>query len=214
MNIFDAIVGRKAVVKFKKDPVDDKLIGVMLYMATHAHSAGEMQEWNFIVVKDEEKKKKLFKAALEHPLLKEAPVCIVVCADLEKAGMRFQKRGEVFYSIQDTAAAAMLMLVVANALGLGAAWIGSFDEEMVRDVLYLPDKLRPVAIIAVGFVEEDENRKERIPFDNLTWCDMYGKKYDISYLFQPGARKKVEIKPIGNLIEENLKKLKGKFLKK
>jgi nitroreductase len=214
MNIFDAIVGRKAVVKFKKDPVDDKLIGVMLYMATHAHSAGEMQEWNFIVVRDDEIKKKLYKAALEHPLLKDVPVCIVVCADLKKAGMRFQKRGEVFYSIQDTAAATMLMLVTANALGLGAAWIGSFDEEMVKDILYLPDNLRPVAIVAVGFVEKAEERKERITFDNLTWFNIYGKKYDISYLFQPGARKEVEIKPIGNVIEDALKKLKEEVLKK
>ena len=208
MNIFDAIVGRKTVVKFKKEPVDDKLIGVMLHMATHAHSAGEMQEWNFIVVRDEGRKEKIFKAALEHPLIKEAPVVIVVCADLEKASLRFQKRGEVFYSVQDTAAAAMLMLITANALGLGAAWIGSFDEEAVKDALYLPDKLRPVAIIATGYAEESEERKERIPFDNLTWYNIYGKKYDISYLFQPGARKKVEIKPIGNVLEDVLKKLK------
>ncbi|MEM5879129.1 MAG: nitroreductase family protein [Candidatus Aenigmatarchaeota archaeon] len=214
MNIFDAIVNRKTVIKFKKDPVDDKLIGVMLYMATHAHSAGENQEWNFIVVRDEDRKGKLYKAALEHPLLKEAPVCIVVCADLEKASLRFQKRGEVFYSVQDTAAATMLMLVTANALGLGAAWIGSFDEEMVKDALYLPDKLRPVAIVAVGYPEKAEERKERIPFDNLTWYNIYGKKYEFSYLFQPGARKEVEIKPVGNLIEDALKKLKEDFLKK
>ncbi|MEM5836222.1 MAG: nitroreductase family protein [Candidatus Aenigmatarchaeota archaeon] len=214
MNIFDAIVNRKNVIKFKKDPVDDKLIGVMLYMATHAHSAGENQEWNFIVVRDEEKKKKLYQAALEHPLLKEAPVCIVVCADLEKASLRFQKRGEVFYSIQDTAAATMLMLVTANALGLGAVWIGSFDEEMVKYILNLPDKLRPVAIVAVGHPEKTVERKERIPFDNLTWYNTYGEKYELSYLFQPGARKKVEIKPIGNLIEDFLKKAKENLSEK
>jgi nitroreductase len=214
MNIFDAIVSRKAVVKFKKDSVDDKLIGVMLYMATHAHSAGEMQEWNFIVVKDEEKKKKIYKAALEHPLLKEAPVFIVICADLNKAGMRFQKRGEILYSIQDTAAATMIILITANALGLGAAWIGSFDEEAVKDILYLPDNLRPLAIVPVGYVEKAEERRERIPFDNLTWYNIYGKKYDISYLFQPGARKEVEIKPIGNVIEDALKKLKREISEK
>lgn len=208
MNIFDAIVGRKNVVRFKKDPVDDKLIGVMLHMATYAHSAGEMEEWNFLVVRDEERKKKLYEAALEHPLLREAPVIIVICANLEQASMKYQKRGEVFYSVQDTAAASMLMAITANALGLGTAWIGSFDEERVKDILFLPDKLRPVAILAVGYPAESEERKERIPFDNLTWLDTYGKKYDISYLFQPGARKEVEIKPIGNMLEDAIKKLR------
>jgi len=213
MDIFDAIVTRKKVIKFKKDPVDDKLVGVMLHMATHAHSAGDMQEWNFLVVRDDVRRKKLFSVALEHPLLREAPLVIVVCADLEKASMRYEKRGEVFYSVQDTAAAAMLMLVAANALGLGAAWIGSFDEERVKDILFLPDKLRPVAIIAVGHPAESEGRGEGIPFDNLTWTDTYGKKYDISYIFQPGARKDVEIKPIGNLMEDAVKKLLKKVKK-
>jgi nitroreductase len=210
MNIFDAIVNRKTVIKFKKEAVDDKLIGVMLHMATYAHSAGEIQEWNFIVVRDEKERDKLYKAALEHPALKNAPVIIVVCADLEKASMRFQKRGEVFYSVQDTAAATMLMLVTANALGLGAVWIGSFDEERVKDILYLPENLRPVAIVVVGHVEEGEEMKKRIPFDNLTWYNKYGKRYDISYLIQPGARKEVEIKPIGNLIEDVVKKMRKK----
>jgi len=208
MNIFDAIVSRKNVVGFKKDPVDDKLIGVMLHMATYAHSAGDMQEWNFLVVRDEERKKKLYEAALEHPLVKKAPVIIVVCADLEQASLRYQKRGEVFYSIQDTAAAAMLLMVTANALGLGAVWVGSFDEERVKDILFLPGRLRPVAMIAVGYPSADEEKGERIPFDNLTWYNAYGKKYDLSYIFQPGARKKVEIKPIGNMIEDLVKKLR------
>jgi len=213
MNVFDAITSRKTVIRFKKDAVDDKLIGVMLHMATHANSAGEMQEWNFLVVKDETRKKKLYEASLEHPLVKESPVIIVACADLEKASMKYQKRGEVFYSVQDTAAAVMLMVVTANALGLGTVWVGSFDEERVKDILFLPDKFRPVAILAVGYPAEEEERRERIPFDNLSWLDIYGKKYDLSYVFQPGARKDVKIEPVGNLIEDAIKKLR-KELKK
>lgn len=207
MDIFDLITGRKAVLKFGKEPVDDKLIGVMLYMATHVHSAGEMQEWNFIVVREEDRKNKLYEASMEHPMLKNAPVVIVVCADLEKAGLRFQKRGEVFYSIQDTAAATMLMVVTANALGLGAVWIGSFDEERVKDILVLPDNLRPVSILAVGYSAEVEERRERIPFENLTWSETYGKKYDVSYFFKPLTK---NIKPIGNTVEDMINKIKEK----
>jgi len=208
MNIYEAIAERKKVAKFKKEKVDDKLIGVILHMANHAHSAGEIQEWNFIVVKDEEKKKKIYQAALEHPLLKNSPVIIVVCADLEKASLRFGEKGKI-YAIQDCAAATMLMLVTANALGLGSIWVSSFDEEIVKDILKIPENFKVIALVAVGYAEFEE-RKERIPFDNLTWCEEYGKKYEISYLIQPGARKEVELKPIGNLIEDAFKKLIGK----
>lgn len=208
MNIYDAIVERKKVSKFKKEKVDDKLIGVILHMANHAHSVGEIQEWNFIVVKDDEKREKIYQASLEHPSLKDSPVIIVVCADLEKASLRFGEKGKV-YAIQDSAAAAMLMLVTANALGLGSVWVSSFDEEKIKEILQIPKNLKPIALIAIGHAEF-EVKKERIPFDNLTWCEEYGKKYDISYLIQPGAKRKVEIKPMGNLIEEALKKLKEK----
>ena len=42
LNIFDAITTMAGVKKFDKRPVDDKLIGVMLYMANEAPSAGNI----------------------------------------------------------------------------------------------------------------------------------------------------------------------------
>jgi len=206
MNVFDAITTRKKVVKFKDTAIDDKLIGVMLYAATHAHSAGEQQEWHFIIVRDEKTKKKLSEASLHNPLVKSAPVDIVICADVGKMGRRFDKRGEVFYSVQDTAAASMILMIAATNLGLDSAWVSSLDEEWVKDVLNLPDNFRPVAILAVGYSQEKESLQERIPFDNISWNEKYGKKYDISYIFQPGAKKDVELKPMGNIIEDAIKK--------
>lgn len=52
-------MNRRSTRRFEKKEVDDKLIGVMLYMATQAPSAGNTQEWQFIVVKDIETKKKI-----------------------------------------------------------------------------------------------------------------------------------------------------------
>jgi len=215
MDFFDAVTKRKEVVKFDDKKVDDKLIGVLLYTATFAYSAGDQQEWNFIVVRNEKRKKMLSEAALNHKLIKEAPVVIVVCGDVKKMGLRFGTRGQLLYTVQDVAAACMLILAAANALGLGAVWVGSFDEERVRDILALPDHIRPLAIIGVGYVKEGRKLRERIPFDNLTWVERYGEKYDISYIFQPGGRgkKEVEIKPIGNLLEDFIKKLAKKWKK-
>ena len=51
---------------------------------------------------------------------------------------------------QDTAAAVENLLVVANMLGYGACWVGAFSEDAVRDVLDVPDHLRPVALVPVG----------------------------------------------------------------
>ncbi len=206
MNVFEAIVGRKSIRKFEKRSVDDKLIGVLLYMATQAPSAGNVQDWRFIVVKDEEQKKKLYKAALEQDCIINAPVVIVVCGDTKSIALRYGKRGENLYSIQDTSAAVENILLSAYALGLGTCWVGAFDEENVKTALGLPEHVRPYALIPVGYPAEDPKKPERIDFNNLTWVNKWGEKYEISYIIQPGVKR--EIKPIGNLLEEKLKKVK------
>jgi nitroreductase len=206
MNAFDAIIGRKSIRKFEKKPVDDKLIGVILHMATHAPSAGNVQDWRFVVVKDEEQKKRLSNAALEQEQIVEAPVDIVVCSDLKSIGLKYGRRGEELYSIQDTAAAVENILLSSHALGLGACWVGSFDEEKARFILGLPEHVRPLAIVPVGYPAEQPQKPDRILFDNLTWVDKWGEKYEISYMIQPGVKR--ELKPIGNIIEEKVKKMK------
>jgi len=205
MNVFDCIMKRRSVREFSKKPVDDKLIGVMLHMATHAPSAGNVQEWRFVVVKDEEQKRKLSSAALRQDFVHEAPVVIVVCADLERASLRYGKRGETFYAIQDTANATMLILLTAEGLGLSTCWVGAFDEDAVKMALELPENLRPIAIVPVGYTLEVPETPERLTFNNLTSVDKHDKKYDISYFTQPAPKGKVEIKPIGNVIEDFLR---------
>jgi nitroreductase len=116
MNIFESIVSWRPAKKFERKHVDDKLVGVILHMATHAVSAGNIQEWQFIVVREDEIKKKLTSAALDQTQIQEAPVSIVVCADLGKANLRYSTRGEVFYSVQDTAAAVQIMLLSPDSL--------------------------------------------------------------------------------------------------
>lgn len=209
MDVFRAIMERKSIRKFEKKPVDDKLIGVMLYMATQAPSAGNVQEWRFIVVKNEEQKRKLWEAALEQNQILDAPVNIVVCADLDSISLKYGKRGEVLYSIQDTAAAIENLLLAAYGLGLGTCWIGAFDEEMIKHALSLPETIRPVAIICVGYPAEDPKKPTRKPFENLTWLNKWGEKYEISYIVQPGVKR--EFKPLGNILEEKVKKQKKKL---
>ncbi len=215
MNVFECIFNRRSTRSFRKDPIDDKLIGVMLYSAVHAPSAGNSQEWNFIVVKDKDIKEKLSDAALKQNFITEAPVVIVVCADKEKISLRYGKRGESLYALQDTAAATMNLLLAAQALGLSTCWIGAFDEESVGHALELPNQLRALAIVPVGYSDEKVIKPKRIHFELLTHVNTYGKKYDISYAVKKEAGKEFKFKQIGNYIEDVLKeKLKEKETEK
>lgn len=208
MNLFDAVTTWVPVKKFDKKLVDDKLIGVMLYMATHAESAGNLQDWEFVVVKDEKIKEQLYEAALRQEQVKSAPVCLVVCADLKKASLKYQERGEFVYSIQDTASAITIILLTATALGLGSDWVRAFDEDRVKDILGLPNELRPVGIIPIGYAKEKPVREKLIPFDRLTWFDRYKQKYLVSLFFQPGPSEEQVFKPVSRQIREKIEKYK------
>lgn len=210
MNVFDAVTTWVPVKKFEKKRVDDKLIGLILHMATHAESAGNVQGWEFIVVKDEETKERLYKAALKQEQVKNAPVCIVVCTDLKKFSLKYHERGEFVYSIQDTSSAITIMILTATALGLGSNWVRAFDEALVKEILELPDEIRPVGIIPIGYVKEKPRREPIVPFDRLSWYDKYKQKYLVSMFFQPGFGEKEVFIPIEKQIKDKIEKYKRK----
>lgn len=205
MDIFDAITTQGTVKRYEKREVDDKLIGVILYMANHADSVGNLQGWEFIVVRDPEIKKQLHKSALKLDVVKDAPVDIVVCADLKKFSLKYDERGEFLYSIQDTANAITIMMITAQILGLGTNWIRAFDEQGIKQTLGLPNDIRPFGIITLGYPLEKTGKRNLKPFEHMTSLDMFKRKYDVSYMFQIGPKEEV-FKPIVNQIIDKMKK--------
>lgn len=134
-----------------KKEVEDEKIEKILEAAKMAPSAGNMRDWHFEVVKDSDKKIKIAQAALGQMFIAEAPVVIVVCSDLKIAEEHYGERGVSLYSAQDSAAACQNLFLAATALDLGACWVGAFDEREVRNILELPEHIRPLVIVPVGY---------------------------------------------------------------
>ncbi|MFX0162282.1 MAG: nitroreductase family protein [Candidatus Hodarchaeota archaeon] len=150
MDLFEAIKRRRSIRKYMDEDVLEEDLEKILEAAILAPSAGNRQAWDFVIVRDESVKKALVKAALGQNFIAEAPVVVVVCANMERSASRYGSRGSGLYCIQDTAAAIQNMLLAVTALGLGACWIGAFHEEGVTKILELPIGVRPVAIIPIG----------------------------------------------------------------
>lgn len=152
MDIYDAIYGRQSVRSFDstKD-VPQELVEKLLQAAVQAPSAGNVQPWRFVVVRDKQLKEGLVDAAFGQDFIAEAPVAVVVCADLEASSYSYGRRGSELYVIQDTAAAIENLLLAAYAEGLGTCWVGAFNEQTCASVLNLPKNIRPVAIVPVGY---------------------------------------------------------------
>ena len=154
LDVFEAIKSRRSVRAYTSDRVSDKDVESLIDAARWAPSAGNIQPWEFVIVRDAKIKRRLSAAALDQTFIEEAPVVIVVCADQDRSGWGYGGRGVYLYCLQDTAAAIQNMLLAACALGLGACWIGAFHEEEVERILKTPRGIRPVAIVPVGHPAE------------------------------------------------------------
>lgn len=159
MDIFEAIETRRSVRQFKSDrDITDEEIEKILHAAVMAPSAGNLQCWHFVVVRDQFLRSQLAKEAGRQLFIEQAPVIVVVCADLEKSQHTYGDRGHSTYALQNTAAATENMLLAARALDLGACWVGSFDEAKASEILVLPKGMRPVAMIPIGVPAEPTKR--------------------------------------------------------
>lgn len=161
MEVRTAIAGRRSIRSFKPDPVPDDTVEDLIELANMAPSAGNLQAREFIVVRDPAKKEALAEAALNQTFISEAPVCIVVCVNYERIA-HYGHRGRELYVFHDTGAAIQNILLAVHDIGLGAVWVGAFEEEPVNDLLDLPGHVRPVAIIPVGHpAQQPEPRRRR-----------------------------------------------------
>jgi len=155
---FAAVVKRRAMIRaYKSAPVPEEKIQRLLKYAVRAPSAGNLQPWEFIVVKSPETRAKLAKAAFDQTSIATAPVIIATCADIQRAGSKYGARGS-FYSLVDTAFASLLILLGAVEQGLGACFVGSYNPDEVTKLFALPEHVRPVGLITVGYPAESPRK--------------------------------------------------------
>lgn len=175
MELLSVMEGRRSIRKYKKDrPVGDQEIGELLEAFRWAPSEGNLQPWLVIIVKDDGIINELSRAAYDQGWVSTAPVVFVICIDLKKTMNSFGERGMNLYSIQSTAAAIQNMLLMAHYKGLGACWVSAFEEDKAYRILDLPEWVRPVALITVGYPAENPKVPLRLDVTDFTFEDKFG----------------------------------------
>ncbi|MCL5884190.1 MAG: nitroreductase family protein [Deltaproteobacteria bacterium] len=168
MDILDAVKGRRSIRRFKNTPLPPSFLSTLEESLLDAPSAGNLQSRRFYFVFRDETRRRIAKAAYHQDFIQEAPLTVVCCANLKIAD-HYGERGRSLYCLQDVAASIQNLMLVAYSLGLGTVWVGAFDEKEVGKILNLPEDIRPVAIVPVGYPDENPPppgrfRKERVIF--------------------------------------------------
>jgi len=169
MDVMSAIQGRRSVRNYSTRGVEDDKLVKVLEAARLSPSASNNQGWKFIVVREEEIRKKLTKAAGGQEFVGQAPVVIVACGTNPERVMRC---GQHRYTV-DLSIAVSYMMLEAYEQGLGTCWIGHFDEGEVKKILCIPDKIRVVAITPLGYPAESPAPRPRKPLGEIICYEKY-----------------------------------------
>jgi nitroreductase len=172
---FASVVKRRGMIrKYEDKPVSDEAVKKLLQYAVRAPSAGNLQPWEFVIVRDPDVRAKLAKAAMNQNSVATAPIIIATCADTQRMGEKYGTRGS-FYSLVDTSFASLLILLGATEQGLGACFVGSYNSAEVANIFQLPNHVRPVGLITIGYPDEQPRKPSnpKIPLEKLvhenTW---------------------------------------------
>jgi 5,6-dimethylbenzimidazole synthase len=206
MAIYRVIHARRDVRdEFLPDDVPREVLLRILDAAHHAPSVGFMQPWNFIIIRDIEKRRAAYSAfqraceAEEQALEPEqrslyrslklqgiikAPLNICVTCDRARFGATgLGRTQQPDTDILSTACAVQNLWLAARAEGVGVGWVSILKEAELRNIFNIPKEIAVVAYLCVGYVAQAYKAPElevkrwasRLPLENLIFEDSWGK---------------------------------------
>lgn len=198
MELTDAIAARRSIRKFKSEALPDHMVTELLEAARLAPSGTNIQPWRFAIVKSEPMRQKIQDLCIPLKFLASAPVIFVAMADQKALETRMDRMQELArtgaftdsgldtpnpysgrpqmdenlarsYLYLNTAIAIEHLVLRATDLGLGTCWVRMFDEAKLRSLLSVPDHFLLVALIPVGYPDQQPPARPRLSQDALLW---------------------------------------------
>jgi nitroreductase len=195
-DLFSVIRTLRAHRTFADAPVPDEMVERVLEVATYAPSAENTQPWVFVVVRDVDARARIGEltrrqwegGGRDHSIprlsptmfadvergamggIAGAPVVIVVGGDTSRCNPAVLE-ASIFPAIQN-------LLLAAHALGLGSALTTlTTSAKELRDLLALPDHVRPLAVVPLGWPAKQRRPPRRAPAAEKTFRERYGEPW-------------------------------------
>jgi 5,6-dimethylbenzimidazole synthase len=178
--LYEAIFRRRDIRKFIADAIPDEVLARIIVAAHHAASVGFTQPWDFIVVRDTERRrevKRVFEQeravnaaqftgdqlrkflALKLEGILEAPLNLIVTCEPDRFGPAVLGKVSIReVEIYSTCLAVANLWLAARAEGLGVGWVSIVTNDALREIFSIPRHIIPVAYLCIGYVEEFPDR--------------------------------------------------------
>ena len=170
----ELIKAHRSIRKFSPDPIAQHIVDELIRCGQCAATSSFIQACTVIQVTDPVLREKLCEAAANQLYVKESPVFLVFCADMQRhqlacdmheAKMESGFTEQFLTASLDCALFAQNVLIAAESLGLGGCYIGAIRNRIaeVDQLLGLPDKVYPVFGLCLGYPAQNPEIKPRLP---------------------------------------------------
>ncbi len=185
MTLDEIILARCSVRAYDAErPVPAEHIAALGEAARLAPSACNSQTWRFVAVTDRERIHRLcdegMRPVIRNKWLRDAPLVMVGCSQLDLvANTLGSKVTGIEYFQLDLGIAMEHMALKATELGLGTCWIGWLKEDAIKAILGIPDRVRVMALLAVGYAKEGQppKKRSRKPLRKILFSDTWGQSF-------------------------------------
>jgi nitroreductase len=152
MTLFDVILNRRSIRKYSDKEIPKDVLEKIVEAGRQSPSAANRQPYHFIIVTDLEIKKEI--TGIFSGFISKAPLIIIGCAN---PNARLTGK----WATIDTTIALENMVLAATSLGIGTCWIGSFNEQKIKEKLNVPQNWIVVALISLGYPAETPNPRKK-----------------------------------------------------
>ena len=144
------IISRRTIRKFDQKKIDPEILKKIVNAGRLAPSAANLQPLEYLIIDDEDLKKKIFPNLAWAGYIKpegdpgkgERPtVYIIILAD-----KKINPAPE-----RDIGASVENMNLIAGEEGIGCCWIGAFKKKKINEIIDVPENLSAELILAMGY---------------------------------------------------------------
>lgn len=175
MTAKECIRGRRSIRKFKQEPINHDLLAEIIETASYSPSWKHTQIVRYIAVEGALKDKLAAEGTSMFPnngkIMENAPMVIAVTVIKNRCGYErdgsFSTPRKDSWQMFDAGIASQTFCLAAYEKGIGSVILGIFDQNKIEELLEIPEDRELVALIPVGYPDEEPVAPKRKPVDDL-----------------------------------------------
>ncbi len=182
--VIELLNSHRSIRKFTPQPIPQETVNTLVQSGQAAATSSFIQACTVVQVNNRDNRSKLAAYAGGQVYVEQAPVFLVLCADMQRHQLACEMNGaqmqagfteQFITATADVALFAQNVTIAAESLGLGAVYIGGLRNNIaaVADLLGLPELVYPVFGLCLGYPDQNPEVKPRLPLEVVLKQDHY-----------------------------------------